>query len=242
MLLEQTESGIAHLALDRPQRANALSADLVEALLQGLHRALNDTSVHTVCLRSTGAHFCTGLDLGGLDSESDGDLLLRVVRIEALLADLWQAPVRTVALASGRAWGAGADLFAACEVRIATEESTFRFPGAGFGLVLGSRRLAERVGVDRARRWVIEGHTVNAREALDSGLVTQIVEPEAVREAVVLAGIAQPPAIDSFTAAAVRRATRTEQSDADLAHLVRSASRPGLKARILEYAQRRRST
>src|SRR5690606_24637337 len=108
-----------HLVLDRPQVGNALSAELVEALLAALAQAHATPGLHTVLLRGNGRHFCTGFDLSALDAQSDGDLLHRFVRVETLLAALWHSPLRTVALAQGRTWGAGADLVAACESRAA---------------------------------------------------------------------------------------------------------------------------
>lgn len=226
MLNEHTEAGCRTLTLARPERGNALSATLVEALLQAVHAAHGDASLHTLVLRAEGEHFCTGLDLSALDDESDGSLLLRLVRIEELLAALWHSPLRTVALAQGRCWGAGADLFAACEWRVAAASTSFRFPGAGFGLVLGTRRLAERVGVDMARRCVIEGRSLSAAEALQAGLVSSIGDAP---------GDLPAPAVDGVTASALRAATRANHRDHDLAALVRSAARPGLKDRIVAY-------
>jgi enoyl-CoA hydratase len=245
--------GVACLELNRPARGNALSAPLVEALLAATSRAFADPAVHTLLLTGAGPDFCTGFDLGGLDAASDGDLLLRLARIEALLDAVWRAPVRTVALASGRAWGAGADLFAACDLRLATERASFRFPGAGFGLVLGTRRLAERVGTDRARAWITDGATLDATAAAAAGLASRVVSAPADAAG----GAPTPdwhaeafgaPAIDRDTLAAIRVASRPAGgpgadalADADLAALVRSATRPGLKARLLAYRERGRA-
>jgi enoyl-CoA hydratase len=248
------EDGVACVALNRPSRGNALSAMLVEALLEAIARAVADPAVHTLMLAGAGRHFCTGFDLGDLDTASDGDLLLRVVRIETLLDAVWRAPVRTVAVATGRAWGAGADLFAACDLRLVTPEATLRFPGAAFGLVLGTRRLAERVGADQARQWIAEGTTLDATAAVAAGLASRIVaSSEDDPRADTLArwrheAFGAAPVIDRETLAAIRAASRPAGgpgadalADADLAALVRSAARPGLKARILAYRERARS-
>ena len=112
MLSTEQLPGITTLTLQRPERGNALGPELVEALISAAEAAIADPAVHTLVLRGAGRHFCTGLDLSDLATLSDGDLLLRLVRIETLLALLWHAPIRTVALAHGRTWGAGADLFA----------------------------------------------------------------------------------------------------------------------------------
>jgi len=224
MLQTLRDGGIVTLVLERPERGNALSAPLVESLLAATAQAAADASVHTLILRGVGRHFCTGLDLSDLEQTSDGELLHRLVRIETLLAALWHAPLRTVAVAQGRTWGAGADLFAACEERIALPGCTLRFPGAGFGIVLGTRRLAERVGADVARRIVVEASEVDADEALRIGLASAATERSWTA-----------PRIAAATAAAVRAATRADHRDADLAALVRSAAEPGLRERIAAY-------
>ena len=219
--------GVVTLTLNRPSVGNALGPELVEGLLAQVQRVLTDSQNHTLVLRGAGNQFCTGLDLSDLATLSDGDMLLRLVRIETLLATLWHAPLRTVALAQGRAWGAGADLFAVCEQRIAAPGTTFRFPGAQFGIVLGTRRLAERVGVDVARQLIIGGGELDAAQALAAGLVSAVgdsADPGA-------------PKVDAQTSAAIRAATRSDQRDADLAALVRSACVPGLQARITRYRE-----
>ncbi|MFX8308781.1 enoyl-CoA hydratase-related protein, partial [Acinetobacter baumannii] len=93
---------------------------------------------------------------------SEGDLLLRFVRIEALLQRVHGAGVATLAVATGRTWGAGADLFAACDRRLAFADASFAFPGSGFGLVLGTARLAGRIGDAAARRLLLDGSVIDA--------------------------------------------------------------------------------
>lgn len=155
-------SGIRTLTLDRPDKGNALSAALVERLLDAFHQAVADPATLAIVIRGLGRHFCTGFDLAELDTSSDGDLLQRFVRIETLLDAIWRAPVPVTAVAQGRLWGAGADLFAACEHRVLASDAHVRFPGAGFGLVLGTRRLTCRVGPHRARLLTCDGQTLDA--------------------------------------------------------------------------------
>lgn len=220
---EQAE-GIATLTLARPERGNALGPDLVEALIEAVLAVFGAGTAHTLVLRAEGRHFCTGLDLSDLSALDDGALLLRLVRIETLLQMIWHAPIRSVAVAQGRTWGAGADLFAACEWRVAEADATFRFPGARFGIVLGTRRLAERVGETAAREVTTGGGQWDCAQALALGLASHEALPP----------LPLPP-VDAQTAAALRGATRADHRDSDLALLVRSASRPGLRQRIESY-------
>ena len=226
-------TGIATVWLDRPEKGNALSAEAVRELHHAIDAAIADASVHTLVIRGRGRHFCTGFDLSGLDNETDANLHRRFVALERLLQTVWHAPVRTVAVATGRAWGAGADLFASCDIRAAAPDTTLRFPGSAFGIVLGTRRLVELIGWDRARPIVTEGATLDAAAAHAAGLVTDLVADHAPEEW--LAQRCAPPVTDRETLSAIRKATRPDHRDRDMAALDSSASRPGLAQRIADY-------
>lgn len=142
MTLRLTRGDVWTVTLDRPHRANALSADLVEAL----HEVLDDAATErpdALVLRGNARHFAAGFDLGGLDDETDASLALRFLRIGVLLERLIAAPYRTIAVAEGTAVGAGADLVLACDHRLVDPAVTLRFPGAAFGVALGTVRRAE---------------------------------------------------------------------------------------------------
>lgn len=233
------QQGMTVLTLARPERGNALSEALVEALIDAVQGCIGDASAHTLVLDAQGRHFCTGFDLSDLRTDpeaghaaADGPLLWRFTRIERLLSLLWNAPLRTVAVARGRTWGAGADLFAACDVRLAAADAQWRFPGAGFGLVLGTRRLSSLVGADRALRWVAEGSAIEPTAALDSGLASALV-PDAAQWPQHL----PPLQVDRATYARLKAATRPDLGALDMAALVDSAITPGLSARIAAYRQ-----
>lgn len=127
--------------LDRPERANALSAELVEAL----HAVLDEAEAarpRALVLRGNARHFAAGFDLGGLGAETDASLALRFLRVGLLLERLLAAPYPTVAVAEGAAVGAGADLVLACDHRLVDPAVTLRFPGSAFGVALGVVRRA----------------------------------------------------------------------------------------------------
>ncbi|EHP38309.1 enoyl-CoA hydratase/isomerase [Cupriavidus basilensis OR16] len=238
-LLIDRQGDVTRLTLNRPERGNALSATLVEELAAAVQACSLD-GTRLLAIEGAGTHFCTGFDLGDLDRESDDSLLARFVRVELLLQSVHGAPFTTVALVQGRAMGAGADLLAACEQRWVAPGSSFAYPGAGFGLVLGSARLAQLVGVAAARDWIASGRAVRAEEALASGLASRLVAPP--ERAAALATLAERARrLDVPTQAAVQAATQGGHAMAEaaraaqLAELVRSAARPGLKARISAY-------
>ncbi len=224
------------LTLNRPEKANALGFDLVEALLAAFAAATAE-GARLVALDGEGKSFCSGFDLSDFGEISDGDLVYRLIRIETLLQTVAHAPFPTIALAHGRVFGAGADLVCACSRRIAAPATKFRMPGLGFGVVLGTRRLAACVGRDAAREIQNECRTFDADEAAALGFLNQVAEPadwpqiiEAARQAAEVISAGSTEALFRVTAAD----TRAE----DMADLVNSASRPGLKDRIGAYRKK----
>src|SRR5579859_8110377 len=104
-VLQERAGEVVILTLKRPERGNALDPSTVEALLAAIERAPSDDA-GLIVIGGEGRHFCTGFDLTGVDRASDGDLLLRFVRIELLLQRIYQSPVPVMALAKGRVIGA----------------------------------------------------------------------------------------------------------------------------------------
>jgi enoyl-CoA hydratase len=214
----------------------APSAELVAQLETAIDRCIED-GLQAILLDGAGRHFCTGFDLSDLDAETDDSLLARFIRVELLLQKWHRAPFITAALAHGKTWGAGADLFAASALRWARPDATFAFPGAGFGIVLGSGRLAALTGTGSATDWITSGRVVAANEAARHGLV--MVKPEELDATKALAQLRRMvDRLDAETLMQIRSTTQTRShgDDAiDLARLARSAARPRLKQRIAAY-------
>lgn len=226
------------LRLNRPQRLNALSVDLVEALLAALDEA-EASRVRMIVLCGEGRNFSAGFDLADLESQSDGDLLLRFVRIELLLQRVAASPCITVALAHGRNFGAGADLFAACQRRIASPDASFAMPGLRFGLVLGTGRLCQLIGADAAREMLQSGRSIEADEGQRLGLVRAVAQAEQW-PALVAALEDEAAHLPDAARARMHAVLAPKGEDADLAALVRSAAQPGLRERLIAYAGARR--
>ncbi len=239
VLTERWVGSACRLQLNRPDKGNALSRELVQALDEAIQRC-TERGASLLVIEGAGRHFCTGFDLSGIAEETDDSLLARFTRIELMLQRLARAPFCTVALAQGRVMGAGADIFAACAVRLVQGEASFAFPGAsGFGLVLGSRRLAALVGPAMALRLITTGCTLGTADAVAAGLVTEQLADAASAGAAVDAAAAR-----SADTALYRQLQAATQGDAahddarDLELLVRSAARPGLQARVAAYLER----
>jgi enoyl-CoA hydratase/carnithine racemase len=147
---------------------------------------------------------------------------------------LYHLPFPTLALAKGRAMGAGADLFAACSRRVAAPGTQFRMPGLAFGILLGTRRLTARIGADAARQIQNETRPFEATEALALRFATDVVE-EPAWSGIVDAAAAAANTLSPEATAALFRATVADTRAEDMADLVASAARPGLKQRIQAY-------
>lgn len=225
--------GVSRLALNRPSKANSLDDDLARCLLAALRTAYTD-GTRALVIEGRGKNFCGGFDFTGYESASEGDLLLRFVRIEQSLQLVRNAPFFTIAVVQGSAFGAGADLVAACASRVGDHASRFRFPGPRFGLVLGTRHLTSIVGQGAARRMLLTGAVVGSVEALQIGLLTTVVEQKD-REAFVASTVTDYLSPSDHAREAVLRATGRDSGDADMADLVRSASAAGLRSRISAY-------
>lgn len=234
-LLRKHENSVTRLTLHRPQKANALSAALVEALLDAVEYAATD-GTRLLIIEGTGAHFCAGFDFTELQTHSEGELALRFIRIETLLQALYHAPFATLALAQGRVFGAGADIVASCSMRIAAPDTTFRMPGLRFGVVLGTRRLADRIGADQARDILANSRTIAAEEALTIGFLTGVV-PQNDWPGIIGGAQDTASALTPAAAAALHRRTVTDSRADDMAELARSVSAPGLKERIRRYRE-----
>lgn len=226
----------AELVLARQRGGNALTAEIVEALHAALDR-VEAGAARRLVLSAEGKGFCAGLDLSALETETDASLLHRLVRIELLLQRVHRLPLETVALAHGFVYGAGADLFAACQLRIADPGANFRFPGVRFGIALGTRRLAQRMGADRALALLRGDVALPAPAARNAGLVTEVLPRGDWPDRLQALRDGPEPFDRRITGHILDRLSGgfAAGEDGDLAALVRSAAAPGLKDRIAAY-------
>jgi enoyl-CoA hydratase len=232
-LLVRREGPIKRLILNRPEKRNALSLELASELLLEIQRCESD-GTRLLVLRGEGPGFCAGFDFSQFPACSAGDLLLHFVRIEQMLQAVAHAPVDTLACVHGKTIGAGADLALACRHRLGAADTQMMFPGARFGLVLGSRRLAECVGPDQALGVIGGQNKIGAQQAQALGLLTEVTATEQwpAREAQLLAHVlATPP----DARAAVLRATRRDTRAQDLHDLVQSGAVADIKERLAAY-------
>jgi len=240
LLRIERDGPLKRIHLNRPEKRNALSLDLATELLLEVQHSQTD-GTRLLVMRGEGPGFCAGFDLSQFPDCSAGDLLLHFVRIEQMLQAVAHSSVDTLACVHGQTIGAGADLALACRHRIGAADTMMMFPGARFGLVLGSRRLAECVGPDRAQGLIGSPNRIDAKQAQELGLLQHLSEPAewAAHEANVLAHILATPA---DTRAMVLRATRRDTREADMNDLVQSAASLDLQQRLAAYLAQMKPT
>ncbi len=96
------------VTLSRPDKANALSGEMLDSIRDAIHAA-TASGARAVVLRGEGRHFCARFDFGNFDSLTDGDLALRFLQVEEMLQTVYYAPMPVLALVQGRVVGAGTD-------------------------------------------------------------------------------------------------------------------------------------
>jgi enoyl-CoA hydratase/carnithine racemase len=233
MIKLEQQGSVWIVNLNRPDKRNALSVSMVEYLIEVLEQS-EAAGVDMLVFRGEGLNFCAGFDFTDFEQISEGDLLWRFVRIEQLLARINSASALTVALAHGKNFGAGVDLLAVCKHRVASTDASFRMPGLKFGLVLGTRRLAQLIGAQKTREIQQVAQTIDAPSAKALGLLQDVVDPSQW-SSVLDHQAAAAKSLSRTARQALYRAVSEVNEDADLAALVRSVTVPGLKQRIAQY-------
>jgi enoyl-CoA hydratase/carnithine racemase len=176
--------GVATVTLNRPERLNALLFETYEALRDAFRSLKKDRSVRAVVLTGAGRGFCSGGDVRDVIGPVV-DMKPRQIRAFAKLTcdvveAIRKAPQPAIAAINGVAFGGGAVIALACDVRYASPEAkiSFSFPGLS-GADMGACWLLPRlVGLGRAADWLLGGATVSAEEALAAGLVTRVIPAE----------------------------------------------------------------
>ena len=185
VLLEKREGAVVVLAMNRPERMNALNNELSTSLNEALSRLATDLSVHVVVLTGIGRAFCAGGDLGAIGAgraTGDAGELAPILRagMQAVLK-MRTMPQPVIAAVNGAAAGAGMNLALAADIRISAEEATFGQNFAKVGLFPdygGTYFLPELVGPSVAAEMFYTGEMIDAKAALRLGIVSQVVRGE----------------------------------------------------------------
>ena len=181
----QLEGSTAILTMEGRSDLNLLGLELFQSLNHSLDEVSADANVTTIVLRGAGARaFSAGVDLREareLTAQSSEEFIRTLHRTIRKVLTL-RMPV--IAAINGPCLGGALELILACDIRIASEDATFGLPEVLVGIpsVIEASLLPKTVGLGRARRLIMTGESVSAQEALDMGLVDQVVSKDAVYE------------------------------------------------------------
>ncbi|MGY6273165.1 enoyl-CoA hydratase [Achromobacter denitrificans] len=197
-LIARLETGVLWLTLNRPERRNAISPTLYEALLEALDGAGRDPAVGAVVLAGAGAAFCAGGDVARMRRQADAPQPSPAQRVAAMrgrtriVEYLHGMPKPTIAMIRGAAVGAGLSLALACDLRYGDGTARLRTGFAGVGVpgdFGGHYFLPRIVGPAKARELYLCSPMLSADEAAALGLLNEVYTPERLEPEV--AGIAR---------------------------------------------------
>lgn len=181
--------GVANVALNAPQKRNALSGQMIADLADLAAKLGEDDAVRAVVLSGNGAMFCAGGDLNWMKAQVDATRTQRVVearKLAAMLRALNEMPKPLIGKIHGGALGGGIGLACICDVAIAQEGTKFGLTETKLGLIpatIGPYVVA-RMGEGNARRVFMSSRVFDAAEARDLGIIAQMVPAEDIDDAI----------------------------------------------------------
>lgn len=193
VLTEDAGDGVRVVTLNRPQRLNAITGELLEDLIAALQAADRDSAIHAVVLTGAGRTFCAGDDLKEFGSQATDEASTRayIERIQDVTRAMLLGDTPVVGAVRGWAVGGGLEWVINCDFAIAAEGTRFFFPEISLGVFVtgGVTELLPRlVGLQRARELIMLGERFDAGQAREWGLLSKVVpDTELMPEALALA-------------------------------------------------------
>jgi enoyl-CoA hydratase len=172
-----TSESIATLTVDRPSVKNALDLGTVNELHRALDELAGSTDAGVVIITGAGeSSFVSGADINDIRARTRDDGLAAIN--SSLFAKIDRFPKPVIAAVNGYALGGGCELALACDIRVAADSAKFGQPELGLGIIPGAgatQRLPRIVGLGWAKHLVLSGEIIDAKQALEIGLVTAIM-------------------------------------------------------------------
>jgi enoyl-CoA hydratase/carnithine racemase len=185
ILLTEISNNVCTLTLNRPQKKNSLSPQLVEKLRETFAQLAADDTVRAVIIRGAGEQaFCSGYDIGSLPTRdaTDVDEKLKTLNpVEALFNAVVRYPYPVIAMLNGLAFGAGCELSVCCDIRIGADTIRMGMPPARLGLVYpwsGLQRFIQVIGLRNTREIFFTARTYQGQRLKELGLVDYLVSPD----------------------------------------------------------------
>jgi len=185
-VLVERQGPATHVTLNRPEKRNALSLDLMEELIRALRAVGASPDVRTIVVAGAGSVFSAGHDLGEMVGR-ELPFYRRLFDVcTELMETIHRVPQPVIARVHGVATAAGCQLVAACDLAVAAEDARFATPGVKIGLFCSTPMvpLSRAIGRKRALEMLLTGDFVDAQTALDWGLVNRVVPGDQLDDAV----------------------------------------------------------
>ncbi len=181
ILLRNDKDGIATLTLNRPEKYNALSTELMDLIQKELDALAFDKTIRAVILAANGKAFCAGHDLNEM-SDDPGPKAIQALfdQCSKMMVTLTTIPQPVIARVHGMATAAGCQLVAQCDLAIAAEGVRFATSGINVGLFCGTPMVAVTRNLPRkqAMEMLLTGEFIDASTAAQYGLINRIVAPD----------------------------------------------------------------
>jgi enoyl-CoA hydratase len=221
--LTRGDDGVAVIAINRPDRLNALNAATVRSLDAVLREVHGDVSIRAAILTGAGEKaFVAGADIAELSRMGPVDGVQVSREGQATFRFLERMPKPMIAAVNGFALGGGLELALACHIRIASSRARFGLPEVKLGIIPGyggTIRLARLIGRGRALELILTGDMIDAAEAYRIGLVNRVEEPDALlaaAQAMAQKIVANGPVALALALEAVDRGMSATVDDAQL--------------------------
>lgn len=181
----ETEANLAIVTLNRPNRRNALSLELMRELTACLRRIGEDSGCRAVILAAAGKVFSSGHDLGEMVGRDINEYRRIFDLCTELMTAIQSIPQPVIAQVQGIATAAGCQLVAACDLAVASEEASFATPGVKIGLFCTTPMVAlsRAIGRKRALQMLLTGEFVDAPTAAEWGLINLVVPSSELAQA-----------------------------------------------------------
>jgi len=185
-VLVASDPGAARITLNRPEKRNALSLELMEELIAALRELSARDSVRAIVIEGAGPAFSAGHDLSEMIDRDEAFFAHLFDTCTVMMETIHELPQPVIAKVHGIATAAGCQLVAACDLAVAAEGARFGTPGVKIGLFCSTPMVpvSRAVGRKRALQMLLTGETIDAPTALDWGLVNRVVPAGELDDAV----------------------------------------------------------
>lgn len=245
LLYEQDDLGVVTLTLNHPETRNTLTGSgIVEAILDACEKIEHDPLVRAVIFTASGTVFSAGGNVAAMQRRVSPEVTSAAIRqeyrqgIQRMSLAVHQIEVPTIAAVNGPAIGAGCDLTCMCDLRIASENATFAESFVKIGIVPGDGGawfLPRVIGMARAAEMSFTGEAIDAKTALEWGMVSRVVPPQELLATA--QALARKMAVNSAPAVRMTKRLLREGQQSSLANLLElSAAYQAIAHKTAEHA------